>query len=136
MVQLQKVIFAVGMFSIFESQLQTAFGGDTGHAFQTAKKRLIAMRHCDLASRFDEVNDAINALKHGRGRSYDRLVAKIGSLPFRVLAPDEHFYEEGDVSELHTLVRVDDRFVALCGEIINQVAGRLKEMDPDLASVI
>jgi hypothetical protein len=64
----------------------------------------------------------VNVLKHGRGRSYDALVAEAVTLPFRVKLPEEAFFNEGDVSEVSALIEVDDRFVLLCADVINQVS--------------
>ena len=70
---------------------------------------------------------AINALKHGRGASYDALVTKADSLPFRIKRPGQHFYDEGDVSEVSTLVQVDDKFVLGCADVIRDVSEALYE---------
>ena len=56
-----------------------------------------------------------------KGRSYDALVANAKSLPFKIKLPNESFFCEGDVSEVSTLVQVDDAFVELCGDIIHEV---------------
>ena len=117
--QLQKTIFAVGMFSIFEATLQERLSCNNG--FDGAKKILDDEGELDIKSRFDNLILAINVLKHGRGRSYDALVANAKSLPFRIKRPDESFFFEGDVSEVSTLVQVDDAFVRLCANIIREV---------------
>lgn len=87
------------------------------------------MREClvrenenDLNSRFVTFVHAINVLKHGRGRSYDALVAADNDLPFRIKRPGEDFFSEGDVSEVATLIEVDDQFVRDCAAVIAQVA--------------
>ena len=53
---------------------------------------------------------------------YDDLVAKANALPFRVKLPDEHFLNEGDVSEVQTLIDVDDAFVRRCAAVIREVS--------------
>ena len=120
MIQLQKAILAVGMFSIFETDLKTNFGCENG--FKKVKKILDAKGKADLKERFEDLYFAINALKHGRGDSYDALVAKAGQLPFRVKIPTESFFFEGDVGEVNTLIEVDDAFVQLCGDMISEVS--------------
>ena len=50
------------------------------------------------------------------------MVEKSSDLPFRVKLPDEYFFNEGDVSEISTLVEVDDAFVLLCAEVIHAVS--------------
>lgn len=120
MIQLQKVIFAVGMFSIFEASLQSHLNCSDG--FREAKRILVQQGENDLKEDFEDLIDAINALKHGEGRSYNKLVAKAKKLPFRVKQPNEAFFFEGDVSEPDTLIQVDDAFVQHCGTVISTVS--------------
>lgn len=120
MIQLQKAIFAIGMFSIFEAQLQDSLGCADG--FERARDILNDAGESELRDRFEHLFLAVNVLKHGRGRSYDKLVASAQSLPFRVKLSDEVFLEEGDVAEISTLVEVDDAFVELCGSVVAEVA--------------
>lgn len=129
MVQLQKSIFAVGMFSIFEANLQEGLSCRNG--FDKAKKILESEGALDLKELFDDLILAINVLKHGRGRSYDALVVKTDALPFRVKLPDESFFFEGDVSEASTLVEVDDAFVQLCGKAIRDVSEVISRVHPE-----
>lgn len=119
MVQLQKTISAVGMFSIFDAILQEQLQCADG--FREAAELLSAKGDAALKEGFSDLQLAINVLKHGKGRSYDTLVQKAASLPFRVELPDETFYNEGDVSEVSTPIEVDDAFVSLCAEIIYDV---------------
>jgi hypothetical protein len=126
MIQLQKTIFAVGMFSIFEAYLQEGLNCTNG--FDKAKKILDDENELDIKERFDNLILAINVLKHGRGHSYDTLVAKAKSLPFRIKLPNESFFFEGDVSEVSTLVQVDDSFVQLCGDTIREVSVVIKRV--------
>ena len=120
MVQLQKAIFAIGMFSIFDAMLQDRLNCAKG--FESASEILRARGEHDLEDRFGNLRHAINVLKHGRGRSYETLVAKAGTLPFRLRLPEEEFFFEGDVSEVSTLVEVDDEFVRSCAEVIRAVS--------------
>jgi hypothetical protein len=119
MVQLQKAITAVGMFSMFDAILQDELQCRDG--FRKAAELLEANGEARLKERFSDLQLAINVLKHGKGRSYDALVQKAAALPFRVKLPDEAFFNEGDVSEVSTLVQVDDTFVLLCAAIIHEV---------------
>jgi len=128
MIELQKVIFAVGMVSIFESELQTALECNNG--FDKARKILDAEGEIDITERFDNLIMAINVLKHGRGRSYDALVLKADTLPFKVLQPNESFFEEGDVSEVSTFVKVDDEFIQYCSDVIFEVVTVIKRVNP------
>ncbi len=129
MIQLQKVILAIGMFSFFDSILQEGLSCRNG--FEEAKKVLIQKGKVELHGRFDDFVCAINVLKHGRGRSYDALVAKSGSLPFRIKLPEENFFYEGDVSEISTLIEVDDKFVLNCAELIELVSKEIRNEIPD-----
>ena len=70
-------------------------------------------------------------LKHGRGKSYDTLVEKSGLLPFRIKLPRESFFDEGDITEVSTLIEVDDKFVLNCAELIEQVSKELSDKFPD-----
>ena len=120
MIQLQKAILAVGMFSIFDSILQKELSCTNG--FKEARKKLHDMDEDELLNQFNVFVCAINVLKHGRGRSYDALVVNSKSLPFRIKLPNGKIFSEGDVSEVNTLIEVDDKFVLNCAELIEQVS--------------
>lgn len=131
MIQLQKTILAVGMFSIFEASLQEGLSCSNG--FDEAKKILDAEGELDMEEHFDDLFLAVNVLKHGRGRSYDDLVAKAEALPFKIKLPDESFFFEGDVSEVSTLIEVDDAFVQRCGDVIRDVSEVIRRVRPEFA---
>lgn len=120
MVRLQKAILIVGMFSMFEANLQDSLDCENG--FYCVKKILKDRGQSATKERFEDLCCAINVLKHGRGKSYDTLVAKAESLPFRIKLPDESFFFEGDVSEVSTLVEVNDEFVKHCLDVIREVS--------------
>lgn len=124
MVQLQKAILAVGMFSMFEAMLQDELSCKNG--FTEAKNLLDAKGETVLRESFDDLYLSINVLKHGRGNSYDALVAKANTLPFRVKLPNENYFDEGDVSEVRTLIDVDDAFVHRCAAVIREVTEVLR----------
>ena len=124
MLQLQKAVLAVGMFSIFEATLQDELNCEKG--FQAAAESLDGRGECALKERFVVMQDAINVLKHGRGRSYDKLVSTAAALSFRIKLPDEDFFNEGDVSGVSTLIDVDDAFVRACAAIISEVSAALE----------
>lgn len=125
MLQLQKAILAVGMFSIFEATLQDELACEDG--FREAGARLDANGQVNLRERFGDMQLAINVLKHGRGRSYDTLVGKASALPFKVKVPDEAVFNEGDVAQVSTLVEVDDAFVRGCAALVCEVAAAISE---------
>lgn len=118
-VELQKVILCVGMFSIFESILQSTLKCDNG--FKKALEILKNQKNLELKESFNDLYLAINVLKHGKRRSYDILLAKIDTLKFQLKKPNELFFDEDDVSEVDTLIKVDNEFVLLCSSIIYEV---------------
>ncbi len=128
-IQLQKVILAVGMFSIFEASLQDRLKCRDG--FREAEAILGQQGEHDLKDDFRDLVTAINVLKHGKGRSYDALVARAQKLPFHLKLPTEEFFLEGDVSEVSTLVEVDDAFVQRCGTVIGKVSDVLRRARQD-----
>jgi hypothetical protein len=123
-VTLQKAIMAVGMISLFEAMLQDRLNCTDG--FKEAGRILSELRADSLGERFTNLQQAINVLKHGHGRSYEALLAKATTLPFLVRAKGEPFFFEGDVSEISTLVMVDDNFVKMCSDVIREVSVTLR----------
>lgn len=127
-VELQGAIVTVGMVSMFDAALQDTLECRDG--FQEALKIIEEAKDPDLFTRFRDVQLAVNVLKHGKGRSHKDLLARRNELPFRVRAEDE-FFNEGDVSELATLVQVDGAFLRHCSETIDLVAVLIKRERPD-----
>jgi hypothetical protein len=130
MLRLQLAISAVGMFAMFDARLQDCLVCASG--FRAANEMLELGGERDLGRRFENYQLAVNVLKHGRGRSYDTLVERSNDLPFRLLLPSESFFEEGDVSEVSTLVEVNDEFVRQCAVLIHEVSTVLRRIRPDL----
>ena len=131
MIRLEKAILAVGIFSLFEAILQDRLKCSDG--FVEAKNILKHEGDSILLSRFIDLELAINALKHGRGRSYNALVEKDGgSLNASVKSASDHFFDEGDVSEISTLIDVDEKFLYSCVEIISQVSGAIRKIRPEV----
>ena len=124
MVQLQRSITAVGMFSMFDAILQNQLQCADG--FKEVARLLETRGQVALKERLSDLQLAVNVLKHGTGRSYETLVQKATSLPFRVKLPSEAFFNEGDVAEVSTLVEVDDAFVLLCADVIRDVSLAIK----------
>ncbi|RKS90318.1 hypothetical protein BC952_2699 [Flavobacterium limicola] len=129
MIQLQKAIIAVGMFSLFESMLQE--GLSCRNSFEEAKKILVQTGNINLKNSFEEFTCAINVLKHGKGKSYNVLVAKSTTLPFKIKLIGENFFDEGDVSEVSTLIEVNDKFVLDCAELIENVSKEIRKERTD-----
>jgi hypothetical protein len=118
-VELQKAISAVGMFSMFDAILQVDLQCTDG--FATAAELLEEKSEMVLKERFSDAQLAINVLKHGRGRSYEALLKKVNTLPFKVKLANEAFSNEGDVAEISTLLQANDEFVLFCAEVIHDV---------------
>lgn len=126
MTRLERTILAVGVFSVFEALLQDRLNCKDG--FIEAKDILKEAGDLETLSQFTDLELAVNALKHGRGRSYNTLVAKEGgSIPSKIKAPNQNFFDEGDVSEISTLIDVDDNFIYSCVDIINRVSDSIKK---------
>lgn len=126
MIQLQKAIIAIGMFSLFESILQDALACKNGLA--EVKIILHQSGNNDLNNRLEDFICAINVLKHGKGRSYDALIAKSSSLPFRIKLRKDTFFNEGDISEVSTLIEVNDEFVLNCAKLIEDVSEEIRKV--------
>jgi hypothetical protein len=118
--RLQRAILAVGMFSMFEALLQSKL--KWAQPFTELDDYLRAHDKHDLASAIVDYRLAVNVLKHGQGRSHQELLARADKLEFKVRADGDHFYGEGDVSDVGTLVDVDDHFVRRCAEVIEQAS--------------
>lgn len=131
MTRLERTILAVGMFSVFEALLQDRLNCKDG--FVEAKEILKEAGDLETLDKFTDLELAINALKHGRGRSYKALLAKIrGILPSKVKTVNQHHFDEGDVSEITTLIDVDDNFIYSCVDIISQVTDSIKKIRQDV----
>lgn len=128
-VELQRAMTTVGLVSMFEAALQDALGAQDG--FKAARVLLKDGGYADLEQRFSDLLMAINVLKHGTGRSYEDLLKRRETLPFRVRAEDE-FFEEGDVSELHFLIKADEEFLAYSAALVEEVTTQLRISKPDL----
>jgi hypothetical protein len=129
MMTMRATIVATGTISVFEALLQQSLGWE--QPFTALDARLRENGLDDLAERFLDYRDAINVLKHGAGRSHDRLLRRRDRLDFSVRALDEPFHDEGDVSEVSTLVRADTAFVRNCGRLVGEVAQAIRRTIPD-----
>ena len=102
MIELQKVIISIGMFSMFDAIVQNELNCKNG--FKRINEILIDKNEIELQNSFQDLSMAINVLKHGKGRSYESLLKRIDSLKFEIRKYDEIFFDEGDISEVNTLV--------------------------------
>ena len=130
MISLQKAILAVGMFSLFEAILQDRLSCSNG--FAEAKKILNQHEDKAILERFINIELAINVLKHGRGKSYDALVEGDRTLTLNVKQLNKQLFNDGDVSEIASLINVNDKFIYHCAEIINQVSEVIRKARPEV----
>lgn len=129
MIQLQKVIHSIGIFSMFEAILQDELECKNG--FVDAKIILQQQNANELYENFIDMELAINILKHGQGRSYNTLIAKNGGTLRRYIKElNEDNFEEGDIANIQTLIEVDDDFVIHCSNTIYEVAETVKKSRP------
>lgn len=117
------VMVAVGGFSMLEGVLEQTRGWQ--HPYQELEHNLREKGNVALAQTFNNYRLAINVLKHGYGKSYERLLTQAG-LPFRVKLPNEAFFDEGDVGEIPGLVLVDFAFVQSCAAVIEDAFTTLR----------
>jgi hypothetical protein len=129
MIQIHKSIISIGMFSLFESILQKGLKCQNG--FEETKKILITSGKTDLNNLFIDFIYAINVLKHGTGRSYNHLIGKSNSLPFKIKLLDEDFFDGGDISEVATLIEVDDEFILNCAKLIEDISAEIRKERSD-----
>ncbi|WLP93820.1 hypothetical protein [Psychrobacter sp. M13] len=118
--QWERAIFAIGIFSLFEAVVQNQLEIEKGSAFKELKEKLKRNDKTELLIKFEEFYYAINVLKHGKGSSYTKLLEKQSSLPFEITPAGSVFRNEGDVSEIETLIYVDDEFLKSCLAVICQ----------------
>lgn len=94
MLQLQRAVLAVGMFSMLEAHLRRP--GDGRYAFNEVAARLEEAGEPSLGGEFTVIKHAINTLKHGRGSSYAALTEiPVDRLPFRIKREGEFFFSGG-----------------------------------------
>jgi hypothetical protein len=58
------------------------------------------------------------------------LLAKSSGLPFKVKQPTQAFFNEGDVSEIFTLIEVEDSLIVGCAQVIEDVAAVIRRRRP------
>jgi hypothetical protein len=126
-IRLQGAVLVIGMLSLFESLLQSHLGWE--RPFDQLDEYLQRHGKPELAATFERHRLAINVLKHGRGKSYDRLLAQSAELEFKLKELGRSFFDEGDVSEVGTLIDVDDQFVRRCAALIQEISGLIRSKE-------
>lgn len=117
-------IIAVGVIGTFEGMLQRHFGWVD--AYPELDNVLRGKGRADLADQLLDYRLAVNVLKHGEGRSYDKLLNRRKSLPFAIKGKGEAFFEEGDVSQVGDLADTRGPFIDHCVAIINEIRNVLE----------
>ncbi len=100
-ITVQIEVAAVGIFSLFEARMQHHMPDRS--FFRELRKQLIEADQPYLADRLYQYYLAVNILKHGRGKSYEELLAA-PNLPFAIKRPEDEFFEEGDIAEPEALI--------------------------------
>lgn len=130
MMTMRATIVATGTVSVFEALLQQSLGWP--EPFPRLDKHLRDEGLAELAERFLDYRCAVNVLKHGAGRSHERLLERQARLDFAVREVEQPFHDEGDVSEVSTLVRADVAFVTNCARVVEDVTSALRRTIPDV----
>lgn len=131
MIDMQKSIIAVGLFSIFEARLQSDLA--CSHGFSTAKEMIKNANEIELLESFTTLELAINALKHGRGRSYNTLIQGVKTEKvIKVKVESQEYFHEGDVAETNTLVKVDNAFLNHLIDVIQKVNEVVLRVNPQI----
>lgn len=131
MARLERTIFVVGMFSVFEALLQDRLNCKNG--FDEVKGILKKASEIEILNQFTDFELVVNTLKHGRGKSYNALIKKEGiSITSKIKTVNQDYFDEGDISEISTLVDIDDNFIYSCADIINRVSELIKKYRPDV----
>ncbi len=131
MINLQKSFFFIAVFSYYEALLQERLGCENG--FEEAKCILKENNENVLLENFLELQLIVNALKHGKGRSYSNLLENQDrKINIKIKELDEAFFDEGDIDEISTLIEVNNEFIEQSIEIINQVSSKIQKYRPEV----
>jgi len=114
----QVALSLVGLFSVFESRLRTAVGGDK--PIDDLIKRLNSACHTADALAVDDYRLAVNVLKHGVGPSHKKLIKRAAALPFQVQEYAGGLASEGDVCPPSDLVIVSTEHLDQCCDLIER----------------
>lgn len=130
MINLEKTILVVGMFSIFEANLQNTLECTNG--FSEAKAIIEEDNNALLLKKFVDLELAVNVLKHGKGRSYKAITTVQGqTIPSRI-KKQEVFFHQGDISEIDTLIEVNNELIKNCLDVINQTCECISKIRPEI----
>lgn len=127
----QVALSLVGVFSVYESRLQTAVGADK--PIDDLIKRLEIAGHVADALAVDEYRLAVNVLKHGVGASHKKLLLRRTRLPFQVQAYAGELAVEGDVCPPSDLVIVSAEHLEQCCDLIERTWDFVRLVIPNAA---
>ena len=112
----QVALSLVGVFSIYDSRLQNAIGGDK--PIDDLINRLASNGRAAEAAALDDYRLVVNVLKHGVGSSHTKLLERKARLPFRVQAYVGELAAEGDVCPPSDLVIISTEHLEQCCDLI------------------
>ncbi len=52
-------------------------------------------------------------------------------LSFKIKISGEDYFEEGDISEISTLIEVNDEFVLACARLVEEISEEIRAARPD-----
>lgn len=116
---MDRAIFIVGVFSMYESTLQNKLNCRNG--FKEIEKILKQNNKQLLLNQFLDLKYAINALKHGEGISHNTLLKK-ENLKIKIKKSHSEVFQEGNITEIETLILVNDKFILDCVKIMHAIS--------------
>ena len=121
----------VGIFSLYESRLQSAHGW--GKPFDEVQRLLMTSGTSNHAEEFENFRLAVNVLKHGKGASHAKLLARADRLPFKVQITFGDLHKEGDVCAPSDFILVSVEFLKLCCDAIENSWATVKKVMQETA---
>lgn len=125
----QVALTLVGVFSVYESRLQTAIGG--AKPIEDLINRLESAGCAVDAAELDDYRLAVNVLKHGVGTSHTKLLARRSRLPFPIQANVGELAVEGDVCPPSDLVIISAEHLVQCCDLIERTWTFAQKAIPD-----
>ncbi|SEW22540.1 hypothetical protein SAMN05444851_2276 [Aliiroseovarius sediminilitoris] len=121
----QKEVIALGFINRCEFLLQSHFP-EQKHIFTHLERVFEDKKQADLSKSVRAIRLLNNVLKHGEGRSLDEL-RKENGLWFAVKSEGEHFFDEGDVSEVESIVDTRGVFLEILFNKMKSVFDSIEE---------
>lgn len=111
----QLSVVMIGIFSLFESRLQSLNGWEKP---LEEVQSILNERLPERAMQFEGLRLAINVLKHGEGASHTRLLALAVRLPFQIQTTYGEMHDEGDLCPPSDLILMTPELVEHCCDLI------------------